>query len=127
MSAIFHIFLGLFALFRFLCEFNLKMEDDFVCASLKNDRTKLVIPRKWWQIDRGHNIRVIRFGVRPWQKQKIFYGPDKNELPNFNLRCAQEFDGQMKNCYMAHVLNIFGRNNEQMIFLYFTLQVCDIF
>lgn len=86
------------------------MEDDYVCVLLKSDKKKMVIPRKWWQMNRAHNIRVVRFGVRPWQIQKIFYGPDKNELPNFNLANAQKFNEHKRNCYSAHVLNIFGEN-----------------
>lgn len=99
-----------------------RMPEEYVCVLLKNTLKKLTIPSKWWQ--KRNNIRTVRYGVRPCQLQKIFYGPVRSEIADFNLHETPDhlFSYAERNCYSSYVLNIFGT----YFFYNFDLSIRDL-
>lgn len=45
------------------------------------------------------------------EKTKIFYSPDQNENPNFDLEVKFLFNGRVPNVYEGYIWQHFGKNS----------------
>lgn len=74
------------------------------------DKTMLNIPASWCSyidVVNSYNSGLNRNIVR-----RIFFSPDENVIPNWNLQLRTNFDENYDACYLARVIRAFGSDEE---------------
>lgn len=81
------------------------------CVVLINDYKIKILKSEWTQ---NVNKAVSRVkGISP--SVKIFYAPNKQQKPNFELRCEANFHPKRAACYYGSVLKICGKGEKKSI------------
>lgn len=76
---------------------------------LKNANKPLVISTKWFE--KENNTEFINNGLvyENYIQRKIFYSPNKNDEPNFELRLKNKFEEDKPGCYSAYIIKYFSK------------------
>lgn len=83
------------------------MENLKVAVILKQSRTRIKVYPKWI-MDVDYQA-VFNSGMKKSDDRIIFYSPDPDSAPNFELPVSEVFDATIDGCYVARVFRGFGK------------------
>lgn len=78
---------------------------------LEHSKKVLTIPIKWFK---SINLKdLMDHGLDCNQSFIIFYSPDRDAYPDFNLKSSTEFSANNSACYSANILKMFEMDEEE--------------
>lgn len=84
----------------------------FILVSVKESSQKLIIPLNWIQgLTSEKFSNLLNSGAKLHQKQlyKIYYSPNHNDDPTFDLDIKDVCDPSRSGCYLATIVRGFGK------------------
>lgn len=79
----------------------------FATVILLESLERLVIPIKYvLSLD---ILQIYNRGISRTKKHIIYYSPDDDDEPNFQLAIKDDFEENVPACYKARILNVFGK------------------
>lgn len=79
----------------------------FSVVRLKESGRKFAVQSMW--IEGMKSAATIRYGCRPTKQRTIFFSPNANDAPNFELTVRADFNATKNGCYKGYVLKTFGK------------------
>lgn len=84
------------------------MGDEYFCAvKLIGDCVQLTVRSSWFK--NLNNAKNIRNGFTRAGPYTVFYSPDQNKLPNFNLELKDKYNEEEDACYKVQIYDTFGK------------------